>query len=425
MRFLLAVAMLVACRASEPAVAEQRPSAVVPDEAPKPATPADSDEDTIHGSLEERDGQTLLRVWGTPQQMGYAHGFLLRDRILDVVENYALATVPARTLDAAAAFYPVVADVAPSLHEEVEGMVAGMKAAGGARVDGLDRELASADLLVLNALTDLIAIGCSSVSAWGSATDGAPAMVRNLDWSADPELLRNQVIIAWRPADPERQPVVSVAFAGYVGCLSCMNDAGVAALFNMGYGEGAASAMQALGGFAPANLLLRDALERRDVDGDGKSTGDDVEQALRDHTNAGSFIVHVIEASETARAKSRAPARVLEVEADGVHTRGPDDDGALGADVLAATNHLRGKDGRQACWRYAKVEKRVAQAKRQLTLDGLWALGREVRLPQVVHTLLVEPDARALSVWLRRAGEPRDAERAATRWEWQALLGLP
>jgi hypothetical protein len=416
MRRVLGSILLAACRTPEPAVAEPPPERIEREPPPKKI----DDDAELHGALEERDGQTLLRVWGTPAQMGYAHGFLLRDRIVDVVENYALAMVPPGTLDTAATFYSAVADIAPSLQAETEGIVAGMKAAGGARVESLGRELTAADLLVLNALTDLIAIGCSSVSTWD---ERGAVMVRNLDWTEDPDLLRNQVLIVWRPSDPERQPLVSVAFAGYVGCLSCMNEAGVAALFNMGYGDGAASVAQALGGFAPSNLLLRDALERRDVDGDGASTGNDVEHALREHTNAGSFIVHVLEPTSTAR--DRSPARVLEVEADGVHARGPDRDSPLGASMLAATNHLRGKEGPQQCSRYAKIEKRVTQADRELDHAALWSLGREVRLPQVVHTLLVEPDARVLSVWLRRPGEARGATRAATRWEWSALIGLP
>lgn len=66
-----------------------------------------------------------------------------------------------------------------------------MEPAGGAHVPRLGRDLRATDLLVLDAMTDLLAIGCSSVSAWGPATKGdpalagAPAIVRNLDWSND------------------------------------------------------------------------------------------------------------------------------------------------------------------------------------------------------------------------------------------------
>ena len=159
------------------------------------------------------------------------------------------------------------------------------------------------------------------VPLWG---DGRLAIVRNLDWSASPALLESQVIIAYAPSGEDAQPLVSVAFAGYLGCLSCMNAAGVGALFNMGYGEGHASLAEAAAGFSPANLLLRSALQARDLDGDGLSTAEDVASALTHARHAGSYIVHLVEPVKLAEAAGRSPARVLEVEAAGVTSRGPE-----------------------------------------------------------------------------------------------------
>lgn len=386
----------------------------------------DASESTkLHGELRTLEGLRVLRVWGTPTQMGHAHGMLLRDEIIEIVDGYALDVIPPATLDAAGVLYTTVAQIPPRLREEAEGVIAGMKAAGGAEIPALGRELRVADLLVLNAMTDLLAIGCSSVSAWGTSTEGAPGllgapvMVRNLDWSDDPELLRNQIVFAFEPDDPQRQPVISVAFAGYLGCLSCMNEAGVSALFNMGYGDGAASASEALRGFSPANLLLRDALEQRDVDGDGTSTADDVEAIWKHETHAGSYILHLL---EPRRGSDHAPARVLEVEADGMAVRHPEDD-ELGGRILAATNHLRDKTAPSACSRYATIEATVESRAHRLDHDSLWQLGARLRLDEVVHTLLIEPEARALGVWLRAPGQARSARPAPVRLEWDVLLG--
>lgn len=388
------------------------------------ATPEAEAQD-VNGELVTVNGQRVLRAWGTPAQMGRAHGMLLREAILEIVDGYALDVIPPTTLDAAGALYGTVADVPPRLLQEAEGVIAGMKAAGGAHVPRLGRELRATDLLVLNAMTDLLAIGCSSVSAWGGATEGAsdlagaPMLVRNLDWSEDPELLRNQVIFVFRPDDPARQPVVSVAFAGYLGCLSCMSEAGVAALFNMGYGDGAAGPTEALRGFSPANLLLRDVLERRDVDGDGKATADDVEAAWRDHQHAGSYILHVV---EPRREGTAAPARVLEVEADGVVTRHPDAS-ELGGRMLAATNHLRDKTPPSECSRYTRIERAVAAAHHRFDREALWDLGTKLRLPEVVHTVLVAPESRSLAVWLRAPGQSAEAQDPPTAHAWKALVG--
>lgn len=427
-RFGVAWLLLAGCNAARP---EPPPGAPASASAPPPA-PAHGDADSsdptpateLHGELRTIDGIRVLHVWGTPTQMGHAHGALLREPILEVVDGYALDVIPPATLDAASVLYDTVAEIPPRLKEEAEGVIAGMRAAGGAEVPRLGRELRASDLLVLNAMTDLLSIGCSSVSAWGASTEGAPDLggapiiVRNLDWSDDPQLLANQLVIAFEPDDPERQPLVSVAFAGYLGCLSCLSEAGVAALFNMGYGDGAASASEALQGFAPANLLLRDALEQRDVDGDGATTADDVEAVWHRHRHAGSYILHVL---EPRRPGVAAPARVLEVEADGMSVRSPAADD-LGGQLLAATNHLREKTAPKACSRYATVERTAAAHAHRFDRDSLWQLGQTLRLPEVVHTLLVEPEARRLGVWLRRPSQDQRAAGPPVTLEWSALV---
>ncbi|MEM6990290.1 MAG: C45 family peptidase [Myxococcota bacterium] len=427
MRTLALIAALLAtgCRGAEPDVSAPpkaptivEKTAATPD--PEPAPEAAQAE--VHGTLTERGGQRVLHVWGTPQEMGYAHGRLLRDSIMEVLQDYALGVIPAGALTTAGMVYGTVADISPELRAEAQGIVDGMKSAGDIEIPALGRELTATDLLLVNAMTDLVAVGCSSVSAWGSATEadttleGSAAVVRNLDWSDEPALLRNQLLIAFEPSDPTRQPVLSVGFAGYIGCLSCVNERGVTALFNMGYGDGAADLAGAMKGFAPANLMLRDALERRDVDGDGVGDAADVEHAVRNKTHAGSYIVHVVEPLPLAAAAERAPARILEVESDGVHTRTPG--GALGSTLLAATNHLRGKEGPQACSRYDRIKRTAAAAHRNFDRDDLWAMGTSVRLDEVVHSMLVRPQTRDLEVWLRRPGERASSRAKPVLHDW-------
>lgn len=437
--WLLVGVCLTGCRGeSGPSPAPPAVDAATPHDQPDPGPPAASAADPVpdegatdgevHGRLTITEGQRVLHVWGTPEEMGFAHGFLLRESIVEVLDAYALSVVTPETLGAVGPLYGTVADVSDELRRESQGIVDGMKAAGGAEVPGLGRALTANDLLVLNAMTDLLSIGCSSLSAWGEATQadaalaGEAVIVRNLDWSESPALLRNQLLIAYSPSDPERQPLLSVAFAGYIGCLSCINEAGVTALFNMGYGEGAASLPEALGGFAPANLMLRDAVERRDVDDDGLSTAQDIEHAVRGKTHAGSYILHVLEPAKLAAAAGRAPARVLEVEASGVHTRTPDAETKLGPSLLAATNHLRGKEGPQTCSRYDRIQRSVKASARAVDRERLWELGAAVRLPEVVHMMIVEPGSRSLRLWLRGPDESAESKRAPVVHEWDAVF---
>lgn len=401
-----------------PAPAPLAPSSPLTPPAPSSTPPGPS------GALATIDGQRVLHLWGTPAAMGHAHGYLLRDAIIALVDDYALEALPPATFAAAAPHFERVATIAPALRDEAAGVIDGMKAAGGAHIPGLGRDLAVADLLFVNALTDWVAIGCSSVSAWGPSTRADPelagdlAVVRNLDWADHPTLLESQVIFAFDPQDPRAQRVVSVAFAGYLGCLSCVNEAGVAALFNMAYGAGASRA-RALAGFAPANLLLRAALGERDHDGDGRSTADDLVAALREATHAGSYLVHLVEPA----APGASPARVLEVEAAGVAVREPAADSPLGPAALAATNHLRALAPPTACSRYRRIERSARATAGEFTREGLWRLGESLRLDdQVVHTILVEPRARRLRVRMRAPGRTMDASPPPVEHPWERLF---
>ena len=384
----------------------------------------------IQGSLREFGGQRVLHVWGSPYEMGFAHGYLLREAIIDVVDGYALHAIPRTTFAAAATHLATVGVIDPSLRKEAEAVIEGMKAAGGAESRGLGRPLNANDLLLFNTLTDLVAIGCSSVSAWGSATAAEPelrgelALVRNLDWAADPALLRSQVIIAYEPSDPEQQALVSVAFAGYLGCLSCLNETGVGAFFNMGYGDGAATLAEAATGFSPANLLLREALSDRDINGDGRSNADDLLHTIRASRHAGSYIVHLIEPAREAIAGGRPPARIVEVEATGVDVRSADAGSKLGAEILAATNHLRARAAPQVCSRYHRIEESVEARHQMLRLEPLWTIGEAVRIDDaVVHTMIVVPATRQLKVRMRAPDLSMSSSPPRVDHRWQTLFG--
>ncbi len=360
-------------------------------------------------------GQPIVHLWGTARQQGHAHGALLRARIFDIVEGFALPHIGAAAYPVARALVPATAQISPATQAELQGMLDGLDAAGGRYSRALGRDLDLADLQVMQAYTELAAMGCSSVSTWGpTSADGSPRIVRTLDWSPDPALLRNQIVFVFHPATPTDQPVLSVGFAGYVGCLSCVNAAGVGAFFNMGYGEQAARPWDLWRGFTPANLLLRAALTRGDVDRDGDVDRHDVSAALQQARHAGSYIVHTLDGTG---------AVVAEVEADGVVLRTAADNTGLPATALAATNHLRRKTAPTACRRYARTQRALASRPR-LDAEQLWQLGTSLALDSAVYTLQYAPRLGTLRLRLRQPGRPF-ADTPAHDWSLPALWPVP
>ncbi len=341
---------------------------------------------TVQGRV---DRAGVLHLWGTPHEMGYAHGRLMAKRIISVVDGYALRALPARKYALVREALLRVLVVPPALRAELEGLAAGLRDSSHDESARLKRSLDVEDLIVLNAWTEVVRVGCSSLSAWGESTaadpslKGALAIVRNLEWSDAPALLEQQLVIRFAPKGG--QPVVSIAFPGYVGCLSCMNASSVGAFFNMGRDQRKKTAAPKLQpGLTPATLALRAAMEApRSAD-----------RAKLAAALSGRWmdrgIVHVVDPHG---------ATVLELsDTLGTIRRGADPESKLGGSMLAATNHLRAGVPQQRCRRYEHIERAGAGP---TTEDAMWALSQRVALASIVYRLLYVPAQQRLRLQLR------------------------
>ncbi|MBM4373372.1 MAG: hypothetical protein FJ098_17070, partial [Deltaproteobacteria bacterium] len=236
------------------------------------------------------DGVRVLTVRGSFHARGLAQGWCLAEDVLAVVDDYALAGIPPVLFKVLKAGLRRRLEAPSGLREEARGLVEGATArlGEGFRSRRLGRVLDLDDVLVINAYVDFMASGCSSLSAWGGATAGgplrgAPALARNLDWSTDPVLLARQLVVVHHPVEPDREPFLSVTFPGLLGCLSCVDASGTAAFLNLGYGPHRGSLFTA-SRVQPVTMSLREAVERRDPDGDGETGTREVAGALEDLT---------------------------------------------------------------------------------------------------------------------------------------------
>ena len=148
------------------------------------------------GWLEERDGVTILHVSGTNYEMGYQHGFLLKDKI---EQNYRALF----SLDNNREYYDFIIDKwntiikqnTPDYYiEEMQGLA-----------DGSGKILE--DVIVFVVGHGMFGAGCMEMAAWGTATvDGKLRHLYSCDLSLnakDPEsntyLQENQIIIVRKP----------------------------------------------------------------------------------------------------------------------------------------------------------------------------------------------------------------------------------
>lgn len=197
-----------------------------PAPAPAPAGPAVSSDaagaahpwrPATHGkgSLEVLpSGLALLRLEGTPEEMGAQHGTLLAAEIRTLMRDYLPKVTwgpREKALERARALEPRI----PERHRRE---MRAMAEAAGVPYD---------DVLLGSVVVELFGLhGCSSAAAFGPATaDGRTVVGRNLEWPDHGILGRYAVVVAARPEG--MRPFVSVGFPALAGVVTGMNGSGV------------------------------------------------------------------------------------------------------------------------------------------------------------------------------------------------------
>ncbi len=207
------------------------PPAVAPHRAPSPI-----------GVVTDLDGLRVLRMAGTPHEMGFQHGKALAAEIKEGFEQFVLGYrchgIKARYAQIQKRLDNEI-DLPARFLEELDGIVAGMAASGiDLTLPLLKRPLERADLVALNTIDHWGLFGCSGFTAWGSATDDGGVLVsRNFDFDVDqPQqaIARLNVVLAFEPADAI--PFVSFAFPGLIGVTSGISARGVGAFLHVGNG---------------------------------------------------------------------------------------------------------------------------------------------------------------------------------------------
>jgi len=201
------------------------------------------------GYLERVDGHLVLHVKGTPYEMGYQHGALLKDEIKSLVHH--LFDVKGKEMkidfmgakltpkEVVTAINKYQKDFIPKrFQEEIQGL---------ADAVGMSVE----DAAAANGIPELF--HCSGFALLGATTaDGQVLHGRVLDYAVDWRLQEHPVIIIGEPNG--RIPFCNVSYAGFIGSVTGMN-AETVSLGEMG-GRG-----MFLWTGTPMAFLMRRALE--------------------------------------------------------------------------------------------------------------------------------------------------------------------
>jgi MYXO-CTERM domain-containing protein len=168
----------------------------------------------------DRQGYTVMRVWGSRYEMGHAMGAALAEDVrLGWTQTMAFAgdSYPAlREALAATVWLPA------GIEDEIQGLVDGVRSVYPAEtMDALD-------VKVVNTFSDWSYYsGCRSHQAWGSFVQ-APVRTlstRRLDFGTPFDSTLHHVLCAWDPDDGSGR-WVNLAWAGYVTVITGVNAQG-------------------------------------------------------------------------------------------------------------------------------------------------------------------------------------------------------
>lgn len=228
MAAVVAVAMLVACGDSpveqddvvQDVAADVQVDTAEPDEWPVNFEPG----------LEMRDGVRVLRLKGTPYEMGRQHATYLHDDLMAGVA-FLEGDLELGALEYIARDYGFLDDAMQQSYPDVIDECEGMAEVAGEDGWTMDRCMALAYGEIVLDFFEAGMLQCSQFAAAGAATvDGELIHGRNLDWGDMAYLLDYPTIIVRAPDG--LIPYVVVGFPGCVAAYNGMNAAGLSIATN-------------------------------------------------------------------------------------------------------------------------------------------------------------------------------------------------
>ena len=203
-----------------------------------PAAPAFEIQKAVeHGRIEDHDGLRLIRLWGSPKERGRAHGLLLGNEVIDLMRRELTAQFGHQKSQLARArmLLPLMVAYPKDYHVELAEVFKAVKEQElDLALPGFDRNLDLKDLLLLNAMDLVAQMGCSGFTVSGDQVEGGGVLTaRNFDWPiTGPYLVENCCLIVQHPKDGAA--FASVAWPGYVGTITGVNEHGVATFLHFG-----------------------------------------------------------------------------------------------------------------------------------------------------------------------------------------------
>lgn len=337
----------------------------------------------VNGHYHVEGNIPILHLWGSNTEMGFAYGSILGEEVTWLLENELISSCGgAVNYELVRLYFQNNFTVPQRFQDVAEGIIQGTPDSLLHSVL-LARNFDADDIHVGNAILDLGSVfdcidstmGCTSLSAWGNATmddpmlQGGAAMARNWDYSVFSETASHPILIVYSPDDGNKW--LSAGMIGYIGCISGMNEHGVAIACNISnYQQVTITEPD----FVPSFYRMAEGLVNEDYDGSGSYDLGDIVAAGTDTllNNAPSQIWHAI-ALESLEYQGNRGIAIEMQNSTGISVRTAADDPVLAPDHIAATNHHRVLFPPVSCWRYDLITDSLLSDP-DLNLERFWEM---------------------------------------------------
>lgn len=327
------------------------------------------------GWLEKVDGYLVLHVKGTPYEMGYQQGVLLKEDVRKNMYNLLndkgdttlveLGPIKLKPRQAIETIIQIQKPYTPQKYvDEMRGLAAGA-------------EIAYVDVRATNFIPEMF--HCSGFSIANSATrDGTLYHGRVLDYACDWKLQEHAVLVVAEPKGGI--PFVNVSYAGFIGSVTGMNMKSVSIGEMGGGGLGHWSGV-------PMAFLVREVLE----------TAKDLDEAVavfRDNDRTCEYY-YVIADGKTNRSVGVATSweKMELIQPGEGHPLLPNP--VKDAALLSAGD------------RYQELSKRVKQGHGTFTAESaIQLMSRPVAMKSNLHNVLFEP--KSTKLWVANASKAGD-----------------
>ncbi len=187
--------------------------------------PRESVDPHAKGYVEQIDSTTVLHLKGSPYEMGYQRGVLVKDKVLLTLARFdGLLEAAKREMGLPKFAANLILDItwalcSPHIPDRFKRELEGLADGSGVDLKVLRRGH------VVSVITER---GCSCFAVWGKATaDGKLYHGRNFDWITSAGLEDTAILALYEP-EGGLHPFASAGYAGLIGVLSGMNMEGIA-----------------------------------------------------------------------------------------------------------------------------------------------------------------------------------------------------